>query len=121
MTLLSAYFNGHAITPPWHLLALDPFSSLQRAVWQATAEIGFGSLCTYKDLAAAIGRPRAFRFVGTALGRNPFPILIPCHRVVRSDGGLGGFSGGPAVKAHLIAWEKRRGASGSGSNPCATR
>ncbi len=117
IALLSAYFEGRPIAPPWDLLALAPFSALQRAVWQKTADIAFGTLSTYKALAAKIGRPGAFRFVGTALGKNPYPVLIPCHRVIRSDGGLGGFGSGVAVKKQLIEFERIR----TGSNPCTYR
>ncbi|MGM0454013.1 MAG: methylated-DNA--[protein]-cysteine S-methyltransferase [Thermodesulfobacteriota bacterium] len=114
IALLSAYFEGRPIAPPWDLLALAPFSALQRAVWQKTADIAFGTFSTYKALAAKIGRPGACRFVGNALGKNPYPIIIPCHRVIRSDGGLGGFGSGLDVKKQLLEFEQIR----TGSNPC---
>jgi O-6-methylguanine DNA methyltransferase len=73
------------------LQALTPF---QQSVLQAAQRIPAGTVQTYGQVARAIGKPRASRAVGQALGRNPVPIVIPCHRVVASDGGLGGYSGG---------------------------
>lgn len=105
---LDSYFEKHPAPTPWKLLKMDGFTPLQRAVWGAAAEIDFGSLGTYGDLARAIGRPRAARFVGNALGKNPFPVLIPCHRIIRSDGGLGGFTGGISIKKNLMAFENSR-------------
>ncbi len=103
-----SYFGKNSSPTPWALLKTDTFTSLQQAVWAAASEIDFGSLATYGDLARAIGRPGAARFVGNALGKNPFPVLIPCHRVVRSDGGLGGFTGGISIKKNLMAFEDSR-------------
>lgn len=68
-------------------------TAFQRAVWDALVQIPFGGTCSYARLAAAIGRPGAARAVGQANGRNPIPILIPCHRVVAADGGIGGYMG----------------------------
>jgi len=62
-------------------------------------------LRSYRDIAVAVGRPRAYRFVGTTLANNPFPILIPCHRVIRSDGSFGLFGGGSDMKRKLIELE----------------
>ncbi len=81
----------------------------QRAVWQALQEIPFGETRTYGDVARAIGRPRGSRAVGRATGANPIPIVIPCHRVIGSDGTLVGFGGGLDVKAALLAHEGRPG------------
>ncbi len=79
----------------------------QKKVWQAARSVKYGQVRTYGWLAARIGRPRAMRAVGAALGRNPFPILVPCHRILRRDGGLGGFSatGGLALKEKLLQLE----------------
>lgn len=77
----------------------------QQAVWNALRRIPLGSTTSYSHLAAAIGRPRAVRAVGSAVGANPVAIWIPCHRVVRRDGGLGGYAYGPAIKAALLKAE----------------
>lgn len=76
-----------------------------REVLQETARIGFGKVRTYQDIARAIGKPRATRAVGNALGKNPIPIVIPCHRVVATGGGLGGFTGGLNYKCKLLKIE----------------
>lgn len=90
---LQAYFAGERalFELPLDLQAVTPF---QRSVLQAARRIPAGTVQTYGQVARAIGKPRASRAVGQALGRNPVPIIIPCHRVVASDGGLGGYSGG---------------------------
>ena len=77
----------------------------QLAVWQALLEIPYGELVSYKDIAEAVGRPKAVRAVGGANGKNPIPIIVPCHRVVGSNGSLTGFGGGLDTKKRLIALE----------------
>ncbi len=99
------YCKGIPINTPWKLLNPEYLTELQRTVLIATADIQYGSLRSYKEIAAAIGRPRAYRFVGSTLAKNRFPILIPCHRVVRSDGSSGMFGGGAALKKRLIDHE----------------
>ena len=83
---------------------IDPF---RRAVYAATRAIPSGSTATYGDIARAIGRPDGARDVGAALARNPFPIVVPCHRVVGADGRLTGFSapGGLATKRRMLELE----------------
>ena len=81
----------------------------QLAAWQALAEIPYGETRTYTQQAEVIGRPTAVRAVGAANGRNPLSIVLPCHRVVGSDGTLRGFGGGLEVKAALLALERRAG------------
>ncbi|MEW6670541.1 MAG: methylated-DNA--[protein]-cysteine S-methyltransferase [Thermodesulfobacteriota bacterium] len=106
--LISGYFNGKVdpkFWPPWEWLDLTGLTPLQRSVLYATAAIPYGSVCTYRQLAAAIDRPRACRFVGSTMAMNPYPILIPCHRVVRSDGSIGRFRGGTDLKRELIERE----------------
>ena len=71
-------------------------------VWLTLKEIPFGETRTYKWLAERIGKPKASRAVGQALGRNPIPILLPCHRIIESDGSIGGFSGGVDIKRRLL-------------------
>ncbi len=77
----------------------------QKRVWQATLKIPFGRTRTYRQIAQAIGKPRAFRAAGQALGKNPIPIIVPCHRVVGSDGSLVGFGGGIKLKKRLLELE----------------
>jgi methylated-DNA-[protein]-cysteine S-methyltransferase len=85
------------------LSRLTPF---QRRVLQKIRTIPVGEVRSYRWVAKAIGAERAVRAVGTALAKNPVPLLIPCHRVIRSDGRLGEYSGGgPSVKAKLLAFE----------------
>jgi methylated-DNA-[protein]-cysteine S-methyltransferase len=79
----------------------------QRAAWTALTSIPFGELRSYAEQARAIGRPTALRAVGAANGRNPIPLVAPCHRVVASDGTLGGFTGGLAIKRSLLGHEAK--------------
>ncbi len=82
-------------------------TEFQQQVLQATQQIPRGRIATYLDIARKIGKPKAVRAVGQALGRNPIPIVIPCHRVIASDGSLGGYSGGGGLetKAMLLKLE----------------
>lgn len=88
-------------------LALAPDGTdFQRAVWFALAAIPYGETCTYRTIAERIGQPRAVRAVGAANGANPIPIVIPCHRVIGSDGSLTGFGGGLDAKRYLLDLER---------------
>jgi methylated-DNA-[protein]-cysteine S-methyltransferase len=100
---LSQYFLGtrRNFNLPIHLQG-TPF---QCSVWKSLLRIDFGKVVSYKDIAKAIENPRASRAVGRALGKNPIPIVIPCHRVVNHNGGLGGFSSGLSIKRQLLALE----------------
>jgi methylated-DNA-[protein]-cysteine S-methyltransferase len=80
-------------------------NSFLRAVLGKTSEIPAGSYSTYAGVAAGIGHPKAYRAVGNALGSNPIPIIIPCHRVLASGGGIGGYGGGLSVKRYLLELE----------------
>ena len=80
-------------------------TSFQLEVLQALKHIPYGQTASYQDIANAVGRPRAVRAVGSANGRNPLPIVIPCHRVIGSDGSLTGFGGGLRAKQYLLALE----------------
>jgi len=104
---LVRYFEEGAAAAVPRRLDPGPATAFQRAVWDAAVLIPFGQVRTYAWIAERIGRPGAARAVGSALGRNPLPIIVPCHRVVRGDGGLGGFSapGGTALKRRLLAYE----------------
>ena len=102
---LDEYFSGrrHRFD-----LALDkalitqPFRS---SVLEVTSEVPFGEAITYGEVAARAGSPRAYRAAGSALGANPIPIVIPCHRVVRSGGAVGEYGGGPEMKEYLLRHE----------------
>jgi O-6-methylguanine DNA methyltransferase len=98
---LQAYFAGArtSFDLPLDLSRLTPF---QLSVLQAARRIPSGAVWTYGQVARAIGKPRASRAVGQALGRNPVPIVIPCHRVVASDGSLGGYSGGGGLDSKRL-------------------
>ena len=102
-TQLDEYFAGRrrAFDLPLDLHG-TPF---QKAVWTALQAIPYGTTCSYSDLAGAIGRPRAVRATGQAIGKNPVGIIIPCHRVIGKGGQLVGFEGGLAVKEWLLALE----------------
>ena len=77
----------------------------QIKVWEALMHVPTGHVTTYSDIAASIGKPRAVRAVGTAVGRNPISWLIPCHRALRKSGALGGYHWGLPVKRAMLAWE----------------
>jgi methylated-DNA-[protein]-cysteine S-methyltransferase len=79
----------------------------QESVWKALRIIPFGDTISYKELAARIKNPKAVRAVGTANGRNPLCIIIPCHRVIGADGGIGGYAGGIPNKEKLLELERR--------------
>ena len=83
----------------------------QRAVWDALLEIPYGESRSYADVARAVGRPNAQRAVGSANNANPVSLIVPCHRVIASDGSLGGYGGGQELKARLLAMELSRPAS----------
>ena len=81
-------------------------TDFQKSIWQELINIPYGETRTYKDIAQKISNPKALRAVGTAIGKNPFFIIIPCHRVIRSDGKMGGFAYGLGVKEKLLDLEK---------------
>ena len=92
---------------------LTALGDFQRAVLDAASGLDFGETVTYAEIARRIGRPKASRAVGNALGRNPIPIIVPCHRVVRTDGTLGGYTGGLRYKRTLLDIEGRTDLLGS--------
>ena len=83
----------------------------EKKVWSKLAKIPYGQTRSYKEIARAIGHPKASRAVGNANGKNPLPLIVPCHRVIESDGGLGGFGHGIKVKKQLLDFEKIHGLS----------
>jgi methylated-DNA-[protein]-cysteine S-methyltransferase len=101
---LSEYFGGQRaefdVPLDW-----GPMAPFQRAVLEATAQVPLGRVDTYAGIARKIGNPRATRAVGNALGRNPIPVIVPCHRVIRSDATLGGYTGGLGIKQRLLSHE----------------
>ena len=101
---LAEYFAGRRthFDLPVDLQGVGDFGA---RVLRATAEIPFGRVSSYGAIARAVGTPGASRAVGGALGRNPIPIVIPCHRVLRGDGSLGGYGGGPWIKDRLLTLE----------------
>jgi methylated-DNA-[protein]-cysteine S-methyltransferase len=105
---LDEYFAGRRST---FEMALDwqLTGGFGRRVLQATARIPYGSVSSYKDVAAQAGSPRGSRAAGNALGANPLPIVVPCHRVVYSGGGLGGYTGGLGRKRVLLGVETGQG------------
>lgn len=101
---LEEYFSGRrrSFDLPVDLRLAAGF---RREVLDQLPRIPFGRTASYAEVAAATGRPRAVRAVGTACATNPLPLVVPCHRVLRSDGALGGYLGGPAVKRRLLQLE----------------
>ena len=94
-------------------LALDLRGTrFQLEVWSALREIPYGETRSYAEIAREVGRPAALRAVGLANGANPLAIVVPCHRVIASDGSLGGYGGGLPLKARLLAMEQSRPAQG---------
>ncbi len=102
---LQAYWAGErkGFDLPLDMTWGTPF---QQAVWRQLLTIPYGHTCTYADVARAMGKPRAVRAVGTAIGRNPLSVIVPCHRVLGSNGQLGGYSGGLDRKRALLALEQ---------------
>ncbi len=100
---LSAYFRGQL--RQFEVELAPAGTAFQLQVWQALQAIPYGETCCYRDIAQRIDRPRAVRAVGHANGRNPLPIIVPCHRVIGSNGALTGFGGGLPTKTFLLQLE----------------
>ena len=100
---LSAYFRGQL--RQFDVQLAPAGTAFQLQVWQALQAIPYGETCCYRDIAERIERPRAVRAVGHANGRNPLPIIVPCHRVIGSNGALTGFGGGLPTKTFLLQLE----------------
>jgi methylated-DNA-[protein]-cysteine S-methyltransferase len=99
------FLAGHDIVFPLDVAALATRPAFQQAVLRAEHAIPRGRVSTYGLIARHLSDRNAARAVGNALATNPFPLIVPCHRAVRSDGGLGGFQGGPAMKRALLERE----------------
>jgi len=107
---LRTYFAGHKATFP-DQLDLSAATVFQRQVWEVTRLIPYGKTQSYIWIAKQIKQPKAVRAVGQALGRNPLPIIIPCHRVIASNGKLGGYNGGLEWKKYLLNLEANTSSS----------
>ena len=103
---LSEYFAG--LRTEFELPIELSGTTFQKNVWQALRKIPFGQTKSYAEIASAIGSPNACRAVGAANGKNPLPIIIPCHRVIGKSGSLVGFAGGLEIKARLLTLERQR-------------
>lgn len=102
---LREYFDGSRTE---FSLAIDlRGTDFQKSVWEAVRKVPYGQTRSYGDIAHAIGNPKASRAVGAANGANPFPIIIPCHRIIGSDGSMTGFGGGIPLKQKLLDLEKK--------------
>ena len=108
---LEEYFDGFRTV--FNLPLAPEGTPFMRSVWNALLAIPYGETASYKQIAEAVGNPRAVRAVGMANNRNPIPILIPCHRVIGSNGELVGYAGGLDLKAALLALEHDRPSGGS--------
>ena len=93
--------EGKTFSVPFTLVG----TAFQRAVWEETNAIEYGMLATYQEIAKRIGKPQAYRAVGNALGKNPLPVFVPCHRVIASDGSFGGYTRGLSWKERLLGLE----------------
>jgi methylated-DNA-[protein]-cysteine S-methyltransferase len=102
---VEAFLNGEDIRFSLDAIRLDLCSAFQRKVLRADHAIPRGRVSTYSLIAKRVGTPRGARAVGRVLATNPFPLVIPCHRVIRSDGSLGGYGGGVKMKRDLLEME----------------
>ena len=103
---IAAYFEGEV--DALDRIAVEPDGTdFQRAVWQAIRDVPAGETASYQEIAQAVGKPSAARAVGGATGRNPVGIAVPCHRIVRADGGLGGYGGGLDRKQWFLDHERK--------------
>jgi methylated-DNA-[protein]-cysteine S-methyltransferase len=103
--LIAAVLEGEDSRIPLEAVALDRCSTFQQSVLRAEYGIPRGRVSTYRLIAEHVGHPNGARAVGTALARNPFPLIVPCHRAVRTDGHPGGFQGGLLMKRALLRME----------------
>jgi len=102
---LSLYFSGDLESFDCQL-DLSRGTPFQQKVWRQLTVIPYGGTISYRTLAEGIDQPRAFRAVGNANGKNPLPLIVPCHRVIQGNGSLGGYTGGLHIKQFLLDLEK---------------
>jgi methylated-DNA-[protein]-cysteine S-methyltransferase len=100
---IERYFRGEPVS--WQGNPIPDYGDFYSKVWKELVKVPFGKTISYGELAARAGSPRAARAVGSAMANNPIPILVPCHRVITSDGKLGGFGGGLDMKRWLLRHE----------------
>jgi methylated-DNA-[protein]-cysteine S-methyltransferase len=104
---LSSYFSSKTdIEFPLELLYFETFSKFERSVLLVLKNLSLGQVVSYGQLAEMSGHPKAFRAVGSVMNKNPFPLIIPCHRVIRSNGEIGEFALGKEMKKHLLQHEE---------------
>lgn len=101
---LTYYFQGKQVSPSLEMQLKG--TSFQKKVWRELLHIPFGQTRNYQEIAKNIGHAKAYRAVGTAVSKNPYLILIPCHRVLKNDGSIGGFAWGADIKKILLDHEK---------------
>jgi methylated-DNA-[protein]-cysteine S-methyltransferase len=106
---LGAYFAGDLVD--FDIPLAPGGTAFENRVWRALRKIPYGQTVSYSELARAIGAPNGARAVGQANGRNPIPIVVPCHRVVAAGGKLGGYAGGLEIKRTLLQLERRPAAA----------
>ena len=106
----SLYFSGKKTSFEGYKMDWSSLTPFQTEVFRAAMKIPYGTVLTYGNLAKTIGKPNSSRAVGNALSKNPFPLLVPCHRIVRGDGKIGGFSagGGKGLKEKLLRMEREK-------------
>ncbi|NVN98651.1 MAG: methylated-DNA--[protein]-cysteine S-methyltransferase [Geobacteraceae bacterium] len=102
---LAAWFKGEL--KEFSLPLAPEGTPFMKSVWQALCNIPYGKTASYKEIATAVGKPKAMRAVGMANNRNPLPVIIPCHRVIGADGSLVGYGGGLDIKVKLLELERR--------------
>jgi methylated-DNA-[protein]-cysteine S-methyltransferase len=105
---LQRYFRGENVTFD-EPLDWDGQSDFFRRVWTELLTVPRGETLSYNELGRRVGKPRAARAVGAAMAKNPLPVIVPCHRVLRSDGSLGGFGGGLPLKRRMLELEQGQG------------
>jgi methylated-DNA-[protein]-cysteine S-methyltransferase len=101
---LTSYFQGKQVSPSLEMQLKG--TSFQKKVWRELLRIPFAQTRSYQEIAKKIGHSKAYRAVGTAVSKNPYLILIPCHRVLKNDGSIGGFAWGADIKKILLDHEK---------------
>lgn len=104
---LQEYFSGQR--QDFDLPLKPQGTEFQQQVWKALQKVGYGVIASYQEIASRIGKPKAVRAVGAANGRNPIPIVIPCHRIIGSNGKLTGYAGGLDIKEKLLRLENAGG------------
>jgi O-6-methylguanine DNA methyltransferase len=110
-SFLERYFAGEPVTFPLDaatFAAAHGCTRFETSVYAALAAVGYGEVLSYRDLAVRAGHPNAYRAVGSAMARNPLPVILPCHRVIKNDGHAGPYGDDPAWKLRLLALEGRR-------------